>query len=95
MSQVCRFNKLPVVVQHEIEARLQINGFSDFEALADELRSRGYRISKSSLHRTAQLLRADAEFLRSWALANPRQAAALVAAIKSGSRISMMTEVAT
>jgi hypothetical protein len=93
MSQVRRFNKLPEAVQREIKARLQANGFSDFVALAEELQGRGYRISKSGLHRAIQLLRSDAEFLRGWALANPEQAAAMVATLKSGGRVSLTTEV--
>lgn len=94
MPQVCRFSKLPEAVQREIKARLQINGFSDFVGLADELRGRGYRISKSGLHRAIQLLRSDAEFLRGWALANPEQAAAMVSTLKAGGRVSLTAEVA-
>ena len=57
MSQVNRFFRLPPAVQREIETRLATNGFSDYTALADELRRRDYRISRSALHRHGQRLK--------------------------------------
>lgn len=86
MSSVYRFKKLPPAVQKEVADRLSANGYSDFEAIANDLTARGYRISKSGLHRFAQELRSDAEVLRDWAIKNPELAAILVAAIKSKSR---------
>jgi hypothetical protein len=89
MSQVFRFSRLPDFVQQEIKGRLIANSFSDFTTLADELRGRGFRISKSSLHRVAQILRSDAKFLHAWALDNPVQAAALVVSLKAGGKVNV------
>ncbi|MCX7174162.1 MAG: DUF3486 family protein [Proteobacteria bacterium] len=83
MSQVFRFKKLPLAVQNEISERLRVNGYSDYDALADELRGRGYRISKSGLHRISLQLRSDANFLYEWAQKNTDIATVLVAAIKA------------
>lgn len=83
MSQVFRFKKLPPFLQQEIAQRLKENGYSDFVALSEELRGRGYRISKSSLHRMSLQLRGDADFLSAWAKQHPELAAVLVAAIKA------------
>jgi len=84
MSQVFCFKKLPLNVQREIAERLEKNDYKDFASLAEELRGRGYRISKSSLHRfSQQQLRSDADFLAAWAARNPMLAAALVAEIKA------------
>lgn len=83
MTQVCRFKKLSPLMQQRIMRRLEENGHSDFEAIAEELQAQGYRISKSSLHRFSQQLRSDAEFLRNWASAQPELAAVLVAALKT------------
>lgn len=58
MPQVSRISKLPLPLQREVEERLAANGFGGYVALADELRGRGYRISKSSLHRFGQTLKA-------------------------------------
>ena len=58
MTQVCRFTRLPVAVQREIEQRLIENGFSDYVPIAAELKRRGYRISKSSLGRIGKQLKA-------------------------------------
>jgi len=59
MPQVSRFFKLPADVQAEIEARLAANGFSDYTALVEELQRRGYRISRSALHRRGRELKRD------------------------------------
>lgn len=83
MSQVCRFMKLPPAVQQEVANRLKANGYGDYEQIALDLRRRGYRISKSSLHRYVHLIRTDAEFLRAWALEHPERAAVVVAALKA------------
>lgn len=56
MPQANRFFRLPVDVQREIDSRLTRNGFSHYDQLADELRQRGYRISRSALHRHGQEL---------------------------------------
>jgi hypothetical protein len=86
MSQVCRFLNLPLAVQEEIAARLRQNGYGNYIALAEELQRRGYKISKSALHRYIQTARTDAEFLRAWALQHPVQAAVVVAALKAAPR---------
>ncbi len=83
MSQVFRFKKLPESLQQEIADRLRNNGYSDFEAIAKELRAKKYRISKSSLHRISQQLRKDEDFIAAWARKYPNLAAVLVAAIKA------------
>jgi hypothetical protein len=57
MSQVNRFYRLPIETQHEVEERLVRNGFSDYRAIADQLRLRGHRISKSALARHGQELK--------------------------------------
>jgi len=70
--QTCRFYRLPVEVQREIESRLAANGFSDYVAITEELRKRGYRIGKSALHRVGQKLKRAAT-------AAPAQRHALIA----------------
>jgi hypothetical protein len=57
MPQVSRVAKLPVHVRGELDARLLESGFSGYAALALELRARGHRISKSSIHRYGMDLR--------------------------------------
>jgi len=57
MPRVNRFYRLPIEVQREVDAKLATNGFSDYVAIADELKRRGYRISKSALHRHGQALK--------------------------------------
>jgi hypothetical protein len=47
---------LPPNVRAEIERRLVENGFSDYVSLADELKKRGHKVSKSALHRFGQAL---------------------------------------
>lgn len=42
---------LPDAVRKEIDQRLFANNFSDYVAIADELFAKGYRISKSAVHR--------------------------------------------
>ena len=61
MTQVCRFSRLPVEVQREIEQRLIENGFSEYVRITEELKRRGYRISKSSLGRIGKQLKARYE----------------------------------
>ena len=58
MPQINRFVRLPLAVQREVEQRLIENGFSGYVELAAELGRRGYRISKSGLHRAAQEIKA-------------------------------------
>ena len=77
MCQVSRFSRLPVLVQREIEERIVAAGFGGYVALESDLRGRGYRISKSVLHRFGQNLRriqakADQEALLARAKARAR-----------------------
>jgi hypothetical protein len=58
MPQVNRFARLPLAVQREVEQWLIENGFCGYAEIAAELKRRGYRISKSGLHRAAQELKA-------------------------------------
>lgn len=64
MPQVNRFSRLPQFVQREIEQRLVENGFSEYSELARELQARGYRISRSALHREGMALKARFQRLR-------------------------------
>lgn len=57
MPQVSRLSRLPLSVQREVEERIVAAGFGDYVALQDDLRQRGYRISKSALHRFGQELK--------------------------------------
>ncbi len=45
---------LPPEVKAWLDGALAENNFSDYELLADELKARGYAISKSALHRYGQ-----------------------------------------
>lgn len=90
MTQVSRFKKLSPAMQQRVMQRLEENGHGDFEAIAEELQAAGYRISKSSLHRFSQEMRSDAGFLQRWALANPQQAAVLVAALRINAKFTML-----
>jgi len=57
VSQVCGVEKLPADVRSEIDRRLIAGGVGDYVALAKELSARGYRVSKSALHRYGQQLK--------------------------------------
>lgn len=69
MPQVSRFNRLPINVQREVEQQLIENGFSDYAAIAADLRRRGYRISKSALHREGKQIKGRVKELRDQHLA--------------------------
>lgn len=64
MAQVLRLKKFPLIVQKEIDKRLIESGFGNYELLAQELTRRGYRTSKSSLHRYGMLLKKQIETAR-------------------------------
>lgn len=51
MAQRPAVDKLPPELRDELKDRLVSNGFSDYEGLADWLESKGWKISKSALHR--------------------------------------------
>lgn len=71
MPQVSRFGRLPLQVQEEAEERLVRSGFSGYVEFADELRRRGYRISKSALHRHGKALKVRLRKLRDRRLVAP------------------------
>ena len=45
---------MPAEIKEWLDRALAENNFSDYELLADELKARGYAISKSALHRYGQ-----------------------------------------
>ena len=45
---------MPVEIKEWLDRALAENNFSDYELLAEELKARGYAISKSALHRYGQ-----------------------------------------
>ncbi|MDD3310966.1 DUF3486 family protein [Pseudodesulfovibrio sp.] len=45
---------LPKEVKEWLDRALAANGFADYQLLSDELRGRGYEISKSAVHRYGQ-----------------------------------------
>lgn len=80
MPQVSRMSRLPLSVRREVEERIVASGFGDYVALQDDLRRRGYRISKSALHRFGQELKAiqaeaDRQALQNRCRARARKAA--------------------
>jgi hypothetical protein len=73
-------SRLPLPIQREVEERLAAAGFGGYVALQDDLRRRGYRISKSALHRFGKELKAiqaeaDRQALLNRAKARARKAA--------------------
>lgn len=57
MTQIHRTEQLPGKVLNELNSRLAESGFGNFVELSAWLKSEGYNISKSSIHRYAQRLR--------------------------------------
>lgn len=51
MAQRSSVEKLPTDVRHELERKLAENGFGNYTELADWLKSQGYEISRSAVHR--------------------------------------------
>lgn len=51
-----KITKLPAAVRNWLDAALVEGNFSGYEALADDLKGRGYEIGKSALHRHGQWL---------------------------------------
>jgi hypothetical protein len=54
MVQRSKISKLPPAVKAWLDKSLSENGFADYELLAAELKTRGYDISKSAIHRYGQ-----------------------------------------
>lgn len=53
--------KLPPALLQELNSKLVDNGYGNYEALAFWLKSNGHNVSKSSIHRYAQTLKAAAD----------------------------------
>lgn len=51
MAQRSSVERLPETVRHELERKLADNGFSNYTELANWLKSQGYEISRSAVHR--------------------------------------------
>ena len=51
MPKRSKVSQMPQAIQDWLEGALAVNGFSQFEALADECTRRGYTISKSAVGR--------------------------------------------
>lgn len=54
MAPRSKISKLPANVKAWLDKALSENGFADYELLADDLKARGYDISKSAIHRYGQ-----------------------------------------
>jgi hypothetical protein len=54
MAPRSKISKLPTDVKAWLDRALSENGFADYELLAADLKSRGYDISKSAVHRYGQ-----------------------------------------
>lgn len=64
MGRLNSITRLPDDVQEEIDERLIAAGFGNYEGLSDELRHRGYAVSKSALHRYGAALEKRRQMLR-------------------------------
>lgn len=51
MAQRSSVEKLPTDVRHELERKLADNGFGNYTELANWLKSQGWQISRSAVHR--------------------------------------------
>lgn len=54
MARRSKISKLPAEVKSWLDRALSENGFADYELLAEELKGRGFDISKSAVHRYGQ-----------------------------------------
>lgn len=52
-------SRLPGEVRESLIARLRVSGFSDYDSHSDWLRTAGYDISKSAVHRFGQQIEAE------------------------------------
>ena len=64
MGRLNSITRLPTAVQTEIDERLAAAGFSGYVALSDDLRHRGYAVSKSALHRYGMVREKRLQMLR-------------------------------
>lgn len=58
MSKPSGISVLPLHIQREVEEQIVANGFGGYKQLEVCLRERGFRISKSALHRFGQEIKA-------------------------------------
>lgn len=64
MGRVSTIERLPPEVRAEIDKRLIESGFGDYEPLANDLRRRKYRVSKSGLQRYGQHVKRNIQIAR-------------------------------
>jgi len=64
MGRRSSINSLPAGVRAEIDARLVDNGFAGYTPFADELRHRGFDVSKSALQRYGAVLEKRRQMIR-------------------------------
>lgn len=64
MGRRSSIKSLPAEVREEIDARLVENGFTNYEPLSDELRRRGFGVSKSALHRHGAAMEKRMQMIR-------------------------------
>lgn len=76
MGKRSSFFDLPAPVQREIEQRLAAAGFKGYVQLAEDLRARGFAVSKSALNRVGMKLEARVTELRCLKLAGEGLSAA-------------------
>lgn len=64
MSRVSTIARLPLEVWDEVDKRLIGNGFSGYDQIAKDLHRRGFRVSKSGLHRYGQQMERNISIAR-------------------------------
>ena len=64
MGRRSSIKSLPGEVREEIDARLVENGFTGYTELSDEMRHRGFEISKSALHRHGAAMEKRLQMIR-------------------------------
>jgi hypothetical protein len=64
MGRLNAITRLPADVRAEIDARLVAEGFTGYVKHADELRHRGFDVSKSALHRYGKSMEKRLQMLR-------------------------------
>lgn len=64
MPRVSTIDRLPPKVRDEVDKRLIEGGFGGYDQLAKDLHRRGYRVSKSGLHRYGQQMERNIQIAR-------------------------------
>lgn len=64
MPRVSTLDRLPPQVRDEVDKRLIENGFGGYDQLAKDLHRRGFRVSKSGLHRYGQQMERNIQIAR-------------------------------